>query len=241
MLAEQMALQAMELDWIEAERVRIAPIADRAPRDAAQFSAWFAELHETDPLWDWTAKEASLAQIRWVLRQFLHCDGGTEDLIALVQARLPAMPKLALARGYDEELHRTPLLATLAEDLALAAMPDDLLWEGRAIANLASGLAANRCYTYQAIGALAVSALTAEHRDHALNTALERVGCSASTRAYFMAPRTTWHVDAIAATIAERPDVAPLVAEGALLQLDAGARAYARFRDEASFVHARAA
>lgn len=241
-LAEEMALHAIELDWIESERVRIADTASRAPRDAAQFLSWFADLDGTpDPLWSWIETSASLAQLRWLLRQYLHCDGGTEDLIALVQARLPDQPKRALARGYVEELDRAPMLATLAEDLALAAMPDDLLWEGRAIANLACGLASNRCYTYQAIGAIAVTAMTAVRRDRALNAALERVGLAASTRAYFTAPRTSWPTEAIAATIADRSDAAPLVAEGALLQLEAGARAYARFRDEASFVHARAA
>ncbi|HEY0251420.1 MAG TPA: iron-containing redox enzyme family protein, partial [Kofleriaceae bacterium] len=245
-MAEEMALHAMELDWIESERVRVAPIADRAPRDAARFSKWFDDLDldgpgQHDPLWSWVANEATLSQLRWLLRQYLHGDGGTEDLLALVQARLPDVPKQALARGYVEELGRAPLFDRLAEDLALCAMPDDLVWEGRAIANLACGLAANRCYTYQAIGAIAVTALTSARRDRALNTALERLGCSATTRAYFTAPRTPWHTEAVVATIAERTEIAPFVAEGALLQLEAGARAYARFRDEAATVHARAA
>lgn len=259
-LEEELALRAMELDWIEEERARIAPIANRAPRDAARFLRWFEQLREDgpgqhDPLFPWLADHATLHQLRWFLRQELAGEAGFADLVALTQLRLPDQPKLELARNYWDEMGRGraggmhgPMLSRLADDLELAQLPDDIVWESRALENLACALAGNRRYTYQAIGALGAVELTAPGRAELVNAGLERVGVKPKTRQYYalhaaldVKHSDAWNREVLRPLVAGNPDLAPLLAEGALLRLEAGARCFARYREELSLVDAFAA
>lgn len=259
-LEEELALRAMELDWIEEERARVAPIASRAPRDAAQFIAWFEQLRDfgpgqNDPLFPWLADHATLHQLRWFLRQEVAGEAGFEDLVAMTQLRLPDRPKLELARNYWDEMGRGklggmhgPMLARLADDLELAQLPDDIVWESRALGNLLCGLAANRCYTYQAIGALGVVELTAPGRAELVNAGLKRLGVKPATRQYYAVHATldikhsqAWNKEVVKPLVDGNPELAPLIAEGALLRLAAGARCFERYREELSLVDAFAA
>ncbi|MEO8840223.1 MAG: iron-containing redox enzyme family protein [Kofleriaceae bacterium] len=255
-LEEELALRAIELAWIEEERAQIAPIADRAPRDAARFVRWFEDLErdgpgQHDPLYGWLAEAATLGQMRWFLRQELASAVSFEDLVAITQVRLPAGPKLGLARDFwcelgrgHEALTRGPMLTRLADELSLAQLPDDILWEARAVGNMLCGLAANRCYTYQAIGALGVVRLIAGFRAAHIRTGLERLGVSAKAIHYYdidSERSPAWNRDVVGPLVAGNVELAPLLAEGALLWLEIGARCSARYRDELSYVHSRAA
>ncbi|HET9992242.1 MAG TPA: iron-containing redox enzyme family protein [Kofleriaceae bacterium] len=259
-LEEELALRAMELDWIEEERARVAPIASRAPRDGARFVRWFEQLREDgpgqhDPLFPWLAEQATLHQLRWFLRQEVAGEAGFADLVALTQLRLPDQPKLELARNYWDEMGRGhaggmhgPMLARLARDLELAQLPDDIVWESRALGNMLCAFAANRRYTYQAIGALGVVELTAPGHAALVNAGLERAGVKPSTRQYYALHATldikhseAWNREVLLPLVAGNPDLAPLIAEGALLRLEAGARCFARYREELSLVDAFAA
>jgi hypothetical protein len=259
-LEEELALRAMELDWIEEQRARIAPIAERAPRDAARFVRWFEELRETgpgqqDPLFPWLAEHATLHQLRWFLRQEVAGEAGFEDLVAMTQLRLPDRPKLELARNYWDEMGRGheggmhgPMLSRLADELDLAQLPDDIVWEARALGNLLCGLAANRRYTYQSIGALGVVELTAPGRAELVNAGLKRLGIKPSTRQYYALHATldikhseAWNREVLEPLVAGDPGLAPLIAEGALLRLEAGACCFERYREELRLVDADAA
>jgi hypothetical protein len=259
-LEEELALRAIELGWIEEQRALIAPIANRAPRDAAQFVAWFEQLRDFgpgqhDPLFPWLAEHATLHQLRWFLRQEVAGEAGFEDLVAMTQLRLPDRPKLELARNYWDEMGRGkpggmhgPMLAKLAGDLELAQLPDDIVWESRALGNLLCGLAANRQYTYQSIGALGVIELTAPGRAELVNKGLKRLGVKTGTRQYYALHATldvkhsaAWNREVMKPLVASNPELAPLIAEGALLRLEAGARCFERYREELSMVDAFAA
>ena len=255
-LEEELALRAIELDWLETERVPIIPVADRAPRDAARFLAWFEDLEhdgpgQHDPLFGWLAEGATRCQLRWFLRQELASAVRFDDLVALAQVPLPEGPKLGLARDHwcelgrgHESLMRGPMLTRLADELALAQLPDDILWEARAMGNLSCGLAANRSYTYQAVGALGAVQLTAAGRAVHIRSALERLGVPPGARRYYEidADRSTaWNRDVIAPLVKGNTELAPLIAEGALLWLTAAARCSSRYREEMSFVQSHAA
>ena len=253
-------LNGIELDWLEGERARIAPLAQRAPRDAARFVAWFEGLEadgpgQHDPLFTWLAEQASLSQMRWFLRQEVDGEAGFEELVAMTQLRMPDQPKLELARNYWDEMGRGhasgmhgPMLARLAVDLELAELPTETVWEARALGNLLCGLAANRRYAYQAIGALGVVELTAPGRADLVNAGLKRLGVSPHTRQYYALHATldikhseAWNREILAPLVAGDGELAPLIAEGALLRLEAGARCFARYREELACARSHAA
>jgi len=250
-LEEEMALRAIELDWIESERVRIAPVADRAPRDAARFLRWFEDLQhdgpgQHDPLFGWLAEAATLCQMRWFLRQELASAIALDDLVALAQIGLPDRPKLGAARDFWHRLAmpRGPMLTRLADELALAQLPDDIQFEARAVGNLMCGLAGNRCYAFQAIGAIGVDELTGPGRASQISAGLERLGISRETRRYYEidAERSAaWSRDVLGPLVAGNIELVPQLAEGALLRLEIGSRCFVRYREELAFVHAHAA
>jgi len=259
-LEEELALRAMELDWLEEQRARIAPTAQRAPRDAAQFIQWFEALREigpgkNDPLFPWLAEHATLHQLRWFLRQEVAGEAGFDDLVALTQLRLPDRSKLELARNYWDEMGRGrargmhgAMLSRLARELELAQLPDDIVWEARALGNLVTAFAANRRYTYHSLGALGVVELTAPGRAAYVNAALARLGVKAIARKYYAVHATidlehsaAWNREVLRPLVDSNPELAPLIAEGALLRLEAGARCFDRYREELALVDAYAA
>jgi hypothetical protein len=255
-LEEEMALRGMELDWLESERARIAPLAERAPRDAARFITWFEELPrdgqgQRDPMYAWLAEEATLPQLRWFLRQELCGETAFEDLVALTQVRMPAQAKLALARSFWDELGRGTasrthgtMLGLLSSELELAKLPDDTVWEARALGNLTCGLAANRRYAYQALGALGIVALLSPERAGFIHAGLERLDVAPQTRQSFtraVKARKPWDREILGPLVATDPELAPLIAEGALLRLEAGTTCFARYRQELDQVYTCAA
>ena len=250
-LETEMDLRRLEHDFIERELEQVRSWARQAPTEPNAFVQWFEDLKESgpgqgDPLFPWLAKEASVEQMRWFLRQELAGEAGFDDLVALTQLKLPSRAKLELARNYWDEMGQGnasgmhgPMLDRLAVELELHAMQVEPVWESLALANLMVGLAANRRYTYQSVGALGVIELTAPGRSAQVNAGLKRLGMPGEARRYYALHATldvkhslAWNREVLLPLVAANPEVAPRIAEGALMRLRAGARCFERYRSE---------
>ncbi|TPG49572.1 iron-containing redox enzyme family protein [Roseomonas nepalensis] len=240
-----------EGEFLEERRAAVAARAAEAPRDADGFVAWFEALEHNgpgqgDPLFPWLAEKATREQFCWFLTQEVAGEAGFEDLAAITQVRLPQRPKLEIAKNYWDEMGRGnpkgmhgPLLETLARRLGLEPRLETTVWESLALANVMAGLAANRRYTYQSVGALGVIEQTAPSRAALVAKGLKRLGVPAGDRHYFdlhaildVKHSASWNAEAIHPLVAEDPSVAPAIAEGALMRLECGAACFARYRRE---------
>ncbi len=239
----------LEGEYIERERDAVRARAEGAPTLAEPFMAWFEDLKQSgpgqgDPLFPWLAEAATLEQMKWFLTQEVAGEAGFEDLTALTQVKLPTRAKLELARNYWDEMGRGnakgmhgPLLETLAHRLGLAPRVEDTVSEALALANVMAGLAANRRYAYQAVGALGVIEMTAPDRAAAVAEGLRRLGVPSGDRHYFdlhavldVKHSLAWNAEAIGPLVAEDPRTAAAIAEGALMRLACGARCFERYR-----------
>ena len=240
-----------EGEFLEERRAAVAARAAEAPRDADGFVAWFEALEhngpgQNDPLFPWLAEKATREQFCWFLTQEVAGEAGFEDLAAITQVRLPQRPKLEIAKNYWDEMGRGnpkgmhgPLLETLAKRLGLEPRLETTVWESLALANVMAGLAANRRYTYQSVGALGVIEQTAPSRAALVAKGLKRLGVPASDRHYFdlhaildVKHSASWNAEAIHPLVTADPAVASAIAEGALMRLECGADCFARYRRE---------
>jgi hypothetical protein len=247
-LYAEIDVRVMEIETIEAQRRTVAERAAQAPTEPGAFVRWFEALRApgSEPeLFEWLANHATRDEMRWFLRQQVISESGFDDLVALAQLRLPPRAKRALARNYWDEMGRGQsgaMHATLLERVDKGLRLDEIatsVWEALALSNLMVGLAANRQYAYQVIGALGMVELVAPAQAALINRGLKRLGVQASVRRYFAvhanldaAHSVSWNAEALAPLVAEHPLVAPAIAEGALLRLDAGRRCLARCRAE---------
>jgi len=250
LLAIETERRLLEGEFLASCRAAVAARASEAPHDAAGFVAWFESLREFGPgqhdlLFPWLEHHATLAQLRWFLRQEVASEAGFEDLVALTQLRMPSNAKLALARNYWDEMGRGtaramhgPMLARLADTLELDRSIEPVA-EAVALGNLLAGLAFNRQYAFHAVGALGVVELTEPGRSRCVNLGLKRHGVHARDREYYalhstvdVAHSRTWNREVIGTLVAEDPSRAPAIAEGALMRLRAGERCYIRYRRE---------
>ena len=250
-IAEHSALLVEEGEWLEMARAAIAERAAQAPRDADGFVAWFEELDRTgpgqnDPLFPWLAETATRDEMRWFLTQEVAGEAGFEDLAAITQVRMPQGPKLEIARNYWDEMGRGnpkgmhgPMLEMLAHRLGLTPEIETTVWESLALANTMAGLAASRRYAYQSMGALGDIEQTAPGRAALVALGLKRLGGPASDRHYFdlhsvldVKHSAAWNSEALHPLVAENPDFAPAIAEGALMRLECGAACFRRYRQE---------
>jgi hypothetical protein len=248
-LADELACRRAEHDFVERERAEIAPQLRQVPTSPGAFLEWFSALEQSGPgqgdeLFPWLAESASYGQMCWFLQQEMAGEAGFDDLVALSQLKLPARPKLEMARNYWDEMGQGaeggmhgPMLARLGAALPPTSVPP--VWETLALGNLMVALAANRCYAYQSIGALGVIELTAPGRAALVNAGLKRLNFEGAVRRYYALHATldvrhsqTWNREVLAPLVAENPTVAPRIAEGALLRLRAGARCFDRYRAE---------
>jgi hypothetical protein len=246
-LQTELKIQLLERDFVEAERAAIAAQVRHVPTEVNAFVAWFEGLKvrgpgQGDPLFDWLATGASLADMRWFLEQEIAGEAGFDDLVALAQLKLPSRPKLEMARNYWDEMGQGhqggmhgPLLGALREALDLSSAPP--VWESLALGNLMVALATSRHYQYQAIGALGVIELTAPGRAELVNQGLKRLGVAGGLRRYFALHATldirhseTWIREVFRPLVERDPRIAPRLAEGALMRLRAGARCFERYR-----------
>jgi hypothetical protein len=250
-LDREHAWRVLELEFLDRELAAVRGRASQAPRTADAFVRWFEDLKVTgpgqgDPLFPWLANTADLGALTWFLKQEVSGEAGFDDLVALSQLRMPEQAKLELARNYWDELGRGtargmhgPMLQRLATALHLDEQPVDTVWEALALANAMVGLAANRCYAYQTIGALGVVELTAPGRAAKVNEGLRRCGIPAHARQYFALHATldvkhseAWNREIVCSLVSGQPEVAPWIAEGALVRLEAGRRCFERYRRE---------
>jgi hypothetical protein len=249
--AEDTRLLVLERQFVEQERREVSARAATAPRGADAFVAWFEALKDTGPgqndlLFPWLAESAPLESMRWFLQQEVAGEAGFDDLVALTQVKLPKLAKLELARNYWDEMGQGhaggmhgPMLEQLARALNLDPCCDVIVPESLALGNAMIALAMNRCYAYHSIGALGVIELTAPGRAVCVNRGLKRLGFGGDVRRYFALHATldlkhseAWNREVLRPLVAENPDVAVAIAEGALLRLAAGARCFERYRKE---------
>jgi len=250
-LADELAMRRLEGGFVEELREGVIERAAEAPVDPDGFIAWFEELEASgpgqhDPLFDWLADEASLDEVRWFLRQEAAGEAGFDDLVAMTQVKLPARPKLELARNYWDEMGRGnikgmhgPMLARLTEALALDPQIETTVWESLALANAMTAMASNRRYAWHAVGALGAIELTAPGRSAKTAQGLRRLGRSAEERRYFdlhavldVKHSEAWNAEAIRPLVEEDPRRAQAMAEGALIRLECGKRCFERYRAE---------
>ncbi len=250
-LQEEVVLRTAEVEWVEAERASVAARARSAPRDPDGFVAWFERLREEgpgqgDPLFPYLAREATADELRWFLCQEVAGEAGFDDLVALTQVKAPVRAKLELARNYWDEMGRGReegmhggMLEDLAREVGAAPGTTPIVWEAQALGNLLVALAATRSYAFHAMGALGAIELTAPTRAVHVVQGLKRVGVSPAGYRYFALHATldvkhsaAWNEEILRPLVQSRPEVAPFIAEGALLRLEAGARCFARYRGE---------
>jgi methylase of polypeptide subunit release factors len=236
-------------EFLRTERSRAARNAAEAPDDADAFVAWFSELDATgpgqhDPLFEWLAEHADLEQFRWFLAQELAGEAGFDDLLALTQVKMPARPKMEMARnlwdefgrGKPKAVHGT-LLSRIGNDLAIESDPEAVGWQALALGNLMAGMALDRRYAYHSVGALGVIELTAPGRVARVNDGLRRLGVRSETRRYFelhaaldVEHSAAWNREVLHPLVAADPKLAAPIAEGALMRLEAGRRCFDAYR-----------
>jgi hypothetical protein len=138
------------------------------------------------------------------------------------------------------------MLGRLAEELALADLDatQPIVWQSLALGNIMLGLAANRRYAYQSLGALGAIELTAPGRARCVNVGLKRLDVAPHARHYFALHATldvkhsaAWNAEVLRPIVSANPQAAQAIAEGALLRLHAGQRCFERYREELGLNH----
>ncbi len=250
-ITEHARMLVEEGEYIEASRARVAARAAEAPTDADDFVAWIEALEhvgpgQNDPLFPWLAETATREEMCWFLTQEVAGEAGFDDLAALTQVKMPVSTKLEIARNYWDEMGRGnpkgmhgPMLEKLAARLGLRPTLEDTVWESLALASTMAAVAANRRYAFHSIGALGIIEQTAPSRAALVGVGLKRLGVPNEDRHYFdlhavldVKHSEAWNAEAIHPLVAERPDVAFAIAEGALMRLECGAACFARYRAE---------
>ncbi|RAK66606.1 iron-containing redox enzyme family protein [Phenylobacterium kunshanense] len=239
----------LEGAFIEAFRARVAPLVAEVPGDPAAFVAWFEGLKDSgpgqwDPLFPWLAADASLDDLKWFLTQEAAGEAGFDDLVAYTQVKLPARPKLELARNYWDEMGRGnmggmhgPMLDRAVIALDLKPTIDGTLWQSLCLANTMTALATTRRYVYQSIGALGVVELTAPTRVGLVADGLKRLGCPTEARKYFVLHAQldiehsrAWNAEALVPLVEADPACARHIAEGAVMRLMCGEQCFEAYR-----------
>ncbi|MCX7284137.1 MAG: iron-containing redox enzyme family protein [Novosphingobium sp.] len=246
---DEARMRMLEANFLEELRAEIREEAAAVPRDAEAFVAWFENLKHTgpgqnDPLFPWLAETADIDQMRWFFEQEAAGEAGFDDLVALTQIKLPAAPKLELARNYWDEMGRGnprgmhgPMLSALAETLCVVPTIEATVWESLALANAMTAMATNRRFAWHSIGALGVIELTAPGRSALVAKGLRRIGLSERERRYFdlhavldVKHSEDWNREALIPLVREDADRATAIAEGALMRLVCGKRCFDRYR-----------
>lgn len=248
-LTAEYRMKRAEGQFVEAFRARIAPLVQDVPSDPDGFITWFEALKDGgpgqwDPLFAWLELEASMEEMQWFLTQEAAGEAGFDDLVAMTQVKLPARPKLELARNYWDEMGRGheggmhgPMLDRTVTGLALTPTIEGTLWQSLALANTMTAFATNRRYTYQSIGALGVVELTAPTRVACVAAGLKRLGVEPKMRKYFelhahldIEHSKAWNAEALIPLVSENPACARHLAEGAMMRLICGEQCFEVYR-----------
>jgi hypothetical protein len=249
-LRQEVELRLAEGHFLESERARAAQLAEAVPTQPEEFVDWFDGLRATGArgshdFYRWLAESATRSELSWVLSQELAGEDIPEDLFALTQLRLPWRPKLEMARCYWDEMgqgHASAMRARILDGLEReihVELTQPPLWECLARSNLMIGLASNRSYAFQAIGALGALELTTAGPARALAAGLKRLGFAIESSAYFASRGKVgvlrshaWNQEVILPLVARDARVATAVAEGAFMRLAADARCIERYSAE---------
>jgi hypothetical protein len=248
-LNEDQRMLRLEGAFVEAFRAHVAPLVADVPSDPDGFIAWFEALKASgpgqwDPLFAWLEADADLEQMKWFLTQEAAGEAGFDDLVAMTQVKLPARPKMELARNYWDEMGRGseagmhgPMLDRTVKGLELQPTIDSTLWQSLCLANTMTAFATTRRYTYQSIGALGVVELTAPTRVACIDLGLKRLGRTPEQRKYFalhahldVEHSRAWNAEALAPLVAETPESARYLAEGAVMRLVCGEQCFETYR-----------
>jgi Iron-containing redox enzyme len=242
-------MRLLEGAFLEETRKRHSERALTAPSDPAGFVEWFEALEHKGPgqgdaLFPWLAKSADLEEMRWFLTQEVAGEAGFDDLVALAQIKAPTQAKLELARNYWDEMGRGnpkgmhgPMLDKLAKALAIEPHIETTVTPSLALGNTMIGLATNRRYFYHALGALGVIEQTAPGRAQQVAEGLKRLGVASGARHYFVLHAVldvkhsaAWNKEVFAPLVAEKPECARFLAEGALMRLGWGEASFEAYR-----------
>lgn len=248
-LDEDYRMAIEERQFAESLRALIAPRAARAPQQPAAFIAWFEALKHNGPgqgdiLFPWLAARARYDQMRWFVEQEVAGEAGFDDLVALAQIKTPTAAKLELARNYWDEMGRGnqkgmhgPMLERLAGALDVKPEIETTLAPSLALGNTMAALATTRAYAYHILGALGVIELTAPSRAVQVAAGLKRLGVSVRERHYFelhavldVKHSDAWNREVLFTLVAEHPECARFIAEGALMRLACGEACFEAYR-----------
>ena len=250
-LHDELKFRLIEGRFLEELRSSVVPLTRGCLGDVDHFVSWFESLAEWGPgqhhpLFAWLAEHANMEQMRWFLTQEAAGEAGFEDLVAYTQVKLPQQAKLECARNYWDEMGRGkpkamhgPLLESMVKGLGLKPSVDTTVWESLALGNVMFGLATSRRYTYHSLGALGVIELTAPLRAEHVVRGMARLDMPRKTRAYFdlhavldVLHSRAWIQEIIRPLVAENPECAIYIAEGALMRLKCGQRCFDRYSYE---------
>jgi hypothetical protein len=247
-LSTDYRMRTLEGLFIERCRETAAEHLADLPEDPDGFVAWYEGLKQTgpgqnDPLFPWLAETADMEAMRWFLTQEFTGEAGFDDLLAYTQVKLPVPAKLELARNYWDEMGRGvargmhgPMLGNLARALDLAPAIDTTLAAPLALGNAMVAMATNRRYAFHSIGALGVIELTAPWRAAHVAEGLKRLGVGKERHYYALHSlidikhSETWNAEAIRPLVAQRPEAARAIAEGAIIRLSWGAACFDAYR-----------
>jgi len=257
-VADEAVVAIAEGDFIEAVRSAVAPLVKDIPTSTDAFIEWFEELKlsgpgQGDPLFPWIEKTATLAQLTWFITQEVAGEAGFEDLLALTQVKITERAKLEMARNFWDEMGRGnskgmhgPLLDRLSKFLHVDASPEKVVGQSLALGNMMTGLARNRRFAFQSIGALGAIEMTAPTRAGYVNRGLRRVRVPSKERNYFalhaildVKHSEAWNREVLRPLVDEDPRRAKPIGEGALLRLWLGLQSFERYRREFNFEFAR--
>ena len=171
-------------------------------------------------------------------------EAGFEDVLALAQVKMPARPKLEMARNFWDEMGQGqakgmhgPMLERLARHLELDPDIDNVVPDSLALGNMMMALASNRAFAFHTVGALGVIEMTAPDRAAAVTAGLKRLGVPAKVRHYFALHAVLdrrhseeWNKEVLEPLVAEEPKRARCLAEGALLRLARGKACFDVYR-----------
>ncbi|MDO9178838.1 MAG: iron-containing redox enzyme family protein [Agitococcus sp.] len=252
-LATELEFKLLEGQFLEELRQDVAPQIALNITDANAFITWFESLQvngfgQHHPLFDWLATTATNQQMCWFLTQEVAGEAGFDDLVAYTQVKLPVRAKLECARNYWDEMGRGKqgamhglLLERMVQLLALKPDINNTVWPALALNNTMIGLALNRRFAYQAVGALGVIELTAPTRAAKVAAGMKRLGFHPHTYAYFdlhaaldVIHARAWLDEVIKPMVEDNPSCAPLIAEGALMRLRCGLDCFDRYAHELS-------
>lgn len=238
----ELGIHPQEITYIEKLRESIEKIPPGVSFEWYESLLYFGP-GQNDPLFPWLAEYATLDQMKWFLTQEVAGEAGFDDLVAMTQVKMLTQVKLEMANNYwdemgngREEAMHGKLLERAVQHFGIVPSIETTVSEALQLTNLMTGLAANRRYAYQSLGALGAIEMTAPGRVSLVDKGLLRLGVPSKIRTYFTVHAT---LDIKHSEAWNREVIKPLsgtrmreIAEGAYLRLWCGKKCFERYRQE---------